>query len=111
MNSTIDLDAVLANLDPWDLTLTIGGTAHRVRPLTLDQIVRLPKVAEGTVEQAIELLGGIFETPGPDVGKWDPFTLITVVRVVVEHHAKWAEMNAKKMAKADGGEGSKKPRR
>lgn len=68
----VDLDKLLIDLPPWDLTLTIDGGRHRVREVSDQEMTRVSSVAAAAATSAelVEFVRGMFETAPPAVERW-----------------------------------------
>jgi hypothetical protein len=79
----LDLDQLLADRPPWDLTLTIDGAAHRVRDLSGHEMQRLERARAAKDAAAVAaFVQGCFEAPGPDVSRWTPEEFVAVLAAV-----------------------------
>lgn len=65
-----DINAAQANLDRWDLDLTIDGETHPVREVTLQEFADLVNREALTPDEQLDTLAGLFHKTAPPVRDW-----------------------------------------
>lgn len=68
--TNFDINAAQANLDRWDLDLTIDGETHPVREVTLQEFADLVNREALTPDEQLDTLAGLFHKTAPPVRDW-----------------------------------------
>lgn len=98
----VNIDQIIDELMPWDLSLTVGGVVCRTRPLVLADLLRIQAVfGQHTDEaQAAALLADFFVDPRPDVKSWGIEKLLAALTAIGDYARSRAEKNSGSIVQA-----------
>lgn len=94
----LNIDENVSKLLPWELSMTIGGTAYpTVRP-TLGLVARVSGLATLGSAEAIDLVLSLFGDRKPPVAEWDPAVMTLVIGGYLQHFGEHVRKNARRVA-------------
>lgn len=98
-----DINAAQANLERWDLNLTIDGETHPVREVTLQEFADLVNREVLTSDEQVDALGGLFNKGNPPVREWtrDKRDLVyTAIGAYLNEHLEKKRQKVRAMVRA-----------
>ena len=95
----ISIDNYVDRLIPWDLSITHQGTVHKIRPLTMGDVLIIEQIEKNKrsvagLEQMMKVVESLFIEPKPDCSRW-PFEVFMSVLVLVMNY--WKDSTKKNM--------------
>lgn len=107
----------LQALLPWDLVLTLCGQDYPTRPITIEDVGQISKLATMTDDQGYELLEGFFVEPRPPLkalaaeGRIHSEELLAIPAAIMAYLEERARKNSQTIAeKARAAMGLQPPR-
>lgn len=99
----INVDEMIQQLLPWELSLSVGGKEYAVRPLTVADMASMQAMQSRSVEEQMKLVASLFDgEEKPDTMSWQPETLAVVMGQIGQYTKDRAEKNSPILARLAG---------